>query len=341
MKNIYGIVFFVIALCILNAALSCSLTGENNQDADGIAAPSTQQNGSTIVVTSAAIKDESFLNSVQYANIFRRSSSNSGGTSPSEWVNIGQVIPNGTKFTAFSFIDYYVNPAYYYSYCIRYYNGESYFYSDKAGYVTNVKGIGEQSLDSTLSYTAYYYRNDASGLCTLTMTSPDPITGIEENFDELCIILTNGTQTKSFTFAESALLEDSSDGKSKQLACANTEIELRKLLPTSFLDVMLSAKGLVLMRQENDTDKQYYTYYWTAPQAVGLTTWTIDAEGDNVEGLFESPASITSFVVPSVPSPSNGFDASSLSLSAKTALQSADFGRSATAEGQKLDLSAF
>ena len=352
MKHLVGIGFLIITLCALNAAISCSFTGKNSSSStSGIAAPTVKANGEVINVTSAPIKDESFLDSIQYANIFRNVKDTT------TWTNIGQVscAQSGSSFTAFNFIDYYVDPTLTYCYRIRYYDGEKYYYSSASVYTANTNGIGEQTLMPETDITAYYYGNDKTGEYTMEVTVPDPIEGIHTDFlkddsdlyDGLYMVISNGSSAKPFALATASTLTaytDTDGNALLQIAASDTLTELHKILPNSFLDVKLTTTGLALVRHDTDDgDDDTNTlniFYWTPVREVTMTSQYLNESGDYITGTATTVATITTYVVPSVPDPTNPFDATSLSRSARTAHTSA---RTATTSSavQLLDFTSF
>ena len=319
MKHIFATGCIILVLCALNAAPSCSLIGENDSSDTGISAPTVLSKGTSVIVTSAPIKDESFLSKVTYANIFRRSSTSSDGSASTDWTNIGQVscAESGSTLTSFSFADDYVYSGYYYSYCVRYYNGSYYVYSDYSAWVQNTSGIGSQ--DITDEATVYYYGNASTSEYTLSLTLPeDGFSGLDTSFDSLCLILSNSSETRPFTLAAV------SDG---EVTATSAVVEAHKILPESFLDVELTVGGLVLFHTWQDEGRDFNFYRWTKPDLSLLTldALTISENGTDVEigtlsddGTY-TPASYTDdsykkFTVPSIAKPENAFDASSLSI---------------------------
>lgn len=312
MKHLLATAVLVLSLCALNAAMSCSLTGENGGSTSGIAAPTLLVDGTNIMVSSAPIKDSSYLSTISYANVFRRHADDSNGSNASDWMNIGQVsaASDSTSLREFAFIDSNVSAAYYYSYRVRYFNGDYYVYSGISDWVQNSAGSGTQSISEDV--TAFYYRNDQTGEYYLCLTQPSAgFTGIDHTkFESLCIVLHNGSMAKPFALGE---IDDNDS-----LAIDDTMVEMHKILPSSFLDADLTPKGVVLFHSRSDEAKTMNYYSWTEAKDVALNVWQFDDTGSVVFGTATDPSTTqTSFVVPAVAEPDNPFDASSLSLSAK------------------------
>ncbi|MCR5725786.1 MAG: hypothetical protein K6G80_11950 [Treponema sp.] len=320
MKHIIGATFIILVLCALNASLSCSLTGDKDSVADstGVQAPPVQPEGTSIVINSAPIKDESFLSTISYANIFRQSATDENGTDADDWINIGQVSCTDSTGTlnSFSFIDKHVYTGNYYSYCVRYYNGSYYVYSDASGFVNNASGTGEAEIQEDATF--LYYQDDKNSLYAGAITAPDTGISADTSFDSLCIILNNGKTAKPIT-----LVEEIPDTGTVDID--DTGIDMHKKLPADFLDVALTPTGLVLFSSWTDTGATLQYYRWTNPKAVSLLVLHVLENGDVSIGTADSsggsptPASQETFLVPSLTSPTNAYDASPLSRSALSA----------------------
>ena len=339
MKKNAGSILLFASICAVVAIISCSLTATNTNDAEqGIDAPTVEINSITINVTSAPVKDQSFLSKIEYANIFRQKASSDQGTDAGDWINIGQVarINASDTFTnGFNFIDYYVNDTVYYRYRIRYYGEDRYVYSGISPWIGNLSGAtGEQSLNETL--TLSYYENRQTGEYKLNVVAPteEGITKIEANFTELCVLLSNGSKTRPFTLVS----DKQPTTTTKTIAVPTDTIEMHKILPSDFLTtekktVTLTPKGAILVRTSIDgsgtVDKpgdgsKFYKYYWTPAKPVVLQVLTYNESGEldifsTAEDGSTTAKIVDTFTVPAIPEPKNPFDATPLSLSARLA----------------------
>lgn len=315
MKKIIGLTLLVICASVLIIAFSCSLEASNSKDSasTGIAAPTILADSDKLTITSAPIKDEYFLSTVTYANIFRMETNAPNGTG--SWKNIGQVVlvKSTDSFDSFSFFDPYVTEDMYYSYVIRYCTTSGYVSSGVAQSEKVASGKGTKKVSAS-NVEAYYERNDESGIYTLCLTAPAAgITDIPSAFTSLCLLISNGSSIKPFEIAVPDT--DASDATLKTVAIPTDTVEMHKLLPEAFLDVNLTAEGLILVTEKDDDTKKYKRYYWTEPVALGaFSTYVVDEDGNDVIGTAGSPQAVDSFYVPSIPAPTNEFDATNLSL---------------------------
>ena len=335
MKRNIGIIIALVVLGAIIAAISCSLDGSDEDEDRDIAAPTLTIHQGTIIVTSAPIKNTSFLSTVDYANIFRQKASSAKGADKEDWVNIGQVsrVEAASTLTEFSFIDYYVssvfntNQSAFYRYKIRYHTeDDDYVVSTETDYIdnsANTSAIGEQNLEANV--TLYYYGNEKIGRYSLNISSATDANGtaisaidnIKADFAYLCILLSNGNVTRPFNLAEPIL--DLTDTSLATVAIPTEAFELHEYLPPNFLDVRLKPKGIILVRISQDDTGKYNSYYWTPPKDVAdLLVREIAEDGTEKGSADGTPISVSSFTVPVIPDPSNPFDAT-LSLAATAA----------------------
>ena len=240
--NIGGVFLLLVAgvfAVALIAVISCSLEGSNDDETEEIAAPTIevmQHTGNyvTISVTSAPIQNKSFLATITYANIFRQKAESDTGSNAEVWENIGQVerTDKTTLFTAFNFIDYYVEsdgPSSYYRYCIRYYNGSKYITSAASEYkspmhesnsTTMLSVLGKATVtteDDEPPIKLLYERNDDTSIYTLTLETPlfvdkEPLTYglLEKNLLQyIYVVFDNGSVARPIKLGEVILYDDS------------------------------------------------------------------------------------------------------------------------------------
>lgn len=240
--NIGGVFLLLVAgvfAVALVAVISCSLEGSNDDETEEIAAPTIevmQHTGNyvTISVTSAPIQNKSFLATITYANIFRQKAESDTGSNAEVWENIGQVerTDKTTLFTAFNFIDYYVEsdgPSSYYRYCIRYYNGSKYITSAASEYkspmhesnsTTMLSVLGKATVtteDDEPPIKLLYERNDDTSIYTLTLETPlfvdkEPLTYglLEKNLLQyIYVVFDNGSVARPIKLGEVILYDDS------------------------------------------------------------------------------------------------------------------------------------
>lgn len=242
--NIGGVFLLLVAglfAVALVAVISCSLEGSNDDETEEIAAPTIevmQHTGNyvTISVTSAPIQNKSFLATITYANIFRQKAESDTGSNAEVWENIGQVerTDKTTLFTAFNFIDYYVEsdgPSSYYRYCIRYYNGSKYITSAASEYKSPMHESNSTAMLSVLGKATVtteddeppikllYERNDDTSIYTLTLETPlfvdkEPLTYglLEKNLLQyIYVVFDNGSVARPIKLGEVILYDSAAD----------------------------------------------------------------------------------------------------------------------------------
>ena len=333
-----GIICALLALGVFAAAaavISCSVEGSNtDDDEEGIGSPAVEVTNTggytTVNVTSAPIKDENFLSTITYANIFRQSADTESGKNAGDWQSIGQVERTDPSklFTAFNFIDYYLSDdTSFFRYCIRYYNGSKYITSSPSDFISP-DGTGDVLADATVELAEdeenateialLYTRNDDNALYTLELQTDvvvdkTPLSNgsISENLlQTVYAVFDNGSISRPIRIGEATLANDK---KSARLAAKDAKIDLQRSVPTNFLDVSLTFKGVIAMYKKPDSG--FTKYYWTG-LASGTLTWK-QFSGSEADPMFEKDNGV--ITVPSVIYPDITFDNTSLSVAATAA----------------------
>lgn len=224
--------FFIFVSLFLYVIFGCKFSVDTK---NLYKAPSVRIQEETNIVTLSISKK---TKSIQYVNVYRVDVTKSDKITEDAVENIGMFYPKYMDDTTDSFIffDRYVIKNHEYRYKIRYFDSEEYKYTEWSEKVTVNEGYQE---DVSLSYNteqAYFSFNDETYILQINGTIENPeIPNFTNRFSPM-LLISNPQVNKTQAFPISGI----TDG---------TQIQLRGLLPVSFMDVPITILGIV--PQEN------------------------------------------------------------------------------------------
>ncbi len=294
MRKFLGSLFLLAALVTSGLAVSSCII--NSEEASEFPQPTVaNQDGGTIYTISFPSNIGS--KKMKYANVIRLSCDSSDFSSTVTRTNIGQVFPTKISDQPSTYQFWDPNTATggtYYKYLIRYFNGSIYQYTNATedtypGLNTSEAVLtGSPEIDITVNEQLNTWKIELSTAVTFP-------SGFDSD-SELAVVISNGTDRKSFTIASKYDAEHTAES-----------VDLQRILSEDFLDRKITILGVVGIRktiQNEGLSQEYTTYNWTNQKGITINWIWTDATGS---AQTIDPAE-TSLTVPSVTNPDNQFD---------------------------------
>lgn len=295
MRKFLGSLFLLAALVTSGLAVSSCII--NSEEASEFPQPTVaNQDGGTIYTISFPSNIGS--KKMKYANVIRLSCDSSDFSSTVTRTNIGQVFPTKISDQPSTYQFWDPNTATggtYYKYLIRYFNGSIYQYTNATedtypGLNTSEAVLtGSPEIDITVDEQLNTWKIELSTAVTFP-------SGFDSD-SELAVVISNGTDRKSFTIAS----KDDAENNTAE------SVDLQRILSEDFLDRKITVLGVVGIRKtiKNETlSQEYTTYNWTNQKDITINWSWKDATG-NPQTIDPAETSLT---VPSVTNPDNQFD---------------------------------
>ncbi len=297
MRKFLGSLFLLAALVTSGLAVSSCII--NSEDGSNLPQPTVglSESGSTTYTISFPSDIGSKI--MKYANVIRLSCNSSDFSSTVTRTNIGQVFPTKISDQPSTYQFWDPNTATggtYYKYLIRYFNGSIYQYTNATeDTYPGLDSEGEAVLTGSpeIKITVDEQLNSWKVKLNSAVTFP---TGFGSD-SELAVVISNGTDRKSFTIAS----KDDAENNTAE------SVDLQRILSEDFLDRKITVLGVVGIRktiQNEGISQEYTTYNWTNQKDITINWSWWDANGS---AQTIDPAE-TSLTVPSVTNPDNQFD---------------------------------